>query len=475
MADSPAELAERALASLRAREEAQATVTSERSLLLRFARSQPTQATRIDDLTVELTVLRDGQAGSASTNRTDDEGLAACARAAQQAAEAAARAAHQPAAGGGAARESGDSPGTAPHPGLPEPGPVRGHEGHEAETALLDPARGGAALEAAFAAAAAHGAEAHGVWTAAETELAIASTRGVALSDRLTDAFMKVTAIAPTGRSGYAATAATDSKALDGHGLADRAAAKAALGGPSAEPARLEPGDYPVVLEPPAVGELLTWFGSLALNGLTFAEGTSGLSGRLGERVAAARINLSDSPRYRGTLPRAFDLEGVPKRPVPLIQDGVALGVVHDRRSAALAGEGTESTGHALAPAGASGGPAPTNLVLVGGGAADEAELCAPIQHGVYVTRLWYTNAVRPKETLLTGVTRDGTFLIENGEVTRPLADLRLGDSVLGALARTQELSASPVLTSEGEFYGRRFATGVVCPALRVEGLRFTG
>ena len=84
------------------------------------------------------------------------------------------------------------------------------------------------------------------------------------------------------------------------------------------------------------------------------------------------------------------------------------------RRSPATA----RSTGHALAPGGDAAGPHPTNLVLAGGGAADEAELCAPVERGVYVTRLWYANVVRPKETLITAVTRDGTFLIEDGRVT---------------------------------------------------------
>ena len=190
-------------------------------------------------------------------------------------------------------------------------------------------------------------------------------------------------------------------------------------------------------------------------------------------RVAAPAINLSDSPRFARTLPRAFDLEGVPKAPLPLVQDGVAQNVVHDMRSAAMAG--ARSTGHALSPFGGARGPLPTNLVLVGGGATDVEELCAPIERGVYVTRLWYTNPVRPKETLITGVTRDGTFLIEDGRVTRPLHDLRLTDSVLDLLGRVQALTATPVLTSEGGFYGRRFAHGVVCPALRASSMRFTG
>jgi predicted Zn-dependent protease len=189
--------------------------------------------------------------------------------------------------------------------------------------------------------------------------------------------------------------------------------------------------------------------------------------------VVAPSINLSDSPRFPATLPHAFDAEGVPKNPMPLIQDGVAHAVVHDTRSAALAG--TRSTGHALQPGGSPWGAFPTNLVLVGGGAADEAELCAPIERGIYVTRLWYTNAVRWNETLITGVTRDGTFLIEDGRIAAPIEDLRLTDSILRVLEGTQALTQKQVLWNEGEFYGRRLANGVVCPAVRLAGMRFTG
>jgi predicted Zn-dependent protease len=228
------------------------------------------------------------------------------------------------------------------------------------------------------------------------------------------------------------------------------------------------------VLAPAAVGEMLEWLAFTAFNGLAHAEGRGALVGRLGQRVAAPSINLSDSPRYPKTLPRAFDAEGVPKRPVPLIQDGVAHSVVHDTRSAAVAGGGARTTGHALEPGGTTSGPAPTNLVLVGGGAADEAELCAPVERGVYVTRLWYTNVVKAKETLITGVTRDGTFLIEGGRIAAPTDDLRLTDSVLDVLAGAQALTASHRLWSEGEFYGRRFAYGSVVPALRSASMRFT-
>jgi predicted Zn-dependent protease len=242
--------------------------------------------------------------------------------------------------------------------------------------------------------------------------------------------------------------------------------------GPLAE---VGPGTYPVVLGELAVGELLGFLGGLAFNGLAYTEGRSALVGRLGTRVAAASINLSDSPRFRGTLPRAFDAEGVPKAPIPLIQDGVAHRIVHDTRSAARAGGGAASTGHALAPGGSPWGPAPTNLVLIGGGADGVDELAAPIERGLYVHRLWYTNPVLPQETLLTGVTRDGTHLIEDGAITRPVRDVRFTDTILNVLGGVQALGARPRLVSSAEFYGRRFATGTVCPPVRVAGLRITG
>ena len=447
---SPLDIAERALAA--AAGEALVTVTRERSVMLRFARSRPTQATAVDDLTVEVAALRNGHVGRAATNRTDAVGL-------RQAADAAALAA-ETAAVRGAGR----------FPGFPGPAAPRAHGGHDAETAAVEAATGGEALAATFAAAGAAGVDAGGIWTAAETETAIASSAGALLSDRVTDAFMKVVAIAPSGLSGYAAAAAVAQSRIDARALAERAAGKAMRG---AEPTQLPAGDYPVVFEPHAVSEILWVLGQAAFDGLAHGEGRGALSGKLGAQVASPAINLSDSPGFPSTLPRGFDAEGVPKAPLPLIEDGVARAVVHDTRSGALAG--ASSTGHAMVAGGAVKGPRPTNLVLVGGGEAGEEELCGQIERGVYVTRLWYTNVVQPGETLFTAVTRDGTFLIEDGVVTRPLTDMRVTDSALGVLARTRALGSRASLSSDGEFYGRRFATGSVCPPLLVEGVRFTG
>ncbi len=455
-----AELAERAVAE--AAPNGLALVTHERSLMLRFAAGRATQATAIDDFTLDIAVPLEGHVGRASTNAVSDAAIADCAERARLAAEAA------------AVTGEGGFPGFTPRPqpaatpadaaSLPDP--------FDAATAELDPATGAAALEAAFSVAAGHGVEAHGIWTVAEQEQAWALGVGSAGAERRTDAFMKVICIAPSGRSGFAASSSVAAADLDANALAERAALKATADG---EPAELPPGEYPVVFEVDAVGWLCDLLAGCAFNGLAHAEGRGALDGKLGDAVAAPQINLADSPAHPRTLPRSFDAEGTPKGPIPLIQDGVARGVAHDIRSAALAGNGAVTTGHALAPGGDASGPHPTNLVLAGGGAADETELCAPIERGVYVTRLWYANVVRPKETLITAVTRDGTFLIEDGRVTRPLRDLRLTDSVLNILSRTSALSREQRLASDGEFYGRRFAYGVVCPAIRADAVRFTG
>ncbi len=445
-------LADRAL--LRAPGEALVTVSHERSQLSRFARSRPTQATAVDDLAVEITCVRDGHTATARARGTDDDAVR----------EAAGRAAEAAAASARTGRGS--------YPGLPGPAdPPPPHDGWDAETARLDPAAGGRALEAAFAAAERHGLEAFGIWTAGEVRTAVASTTGVRALDAVTDSFVKVICRDGGERSGFSAAAAKSARALDTSRVAEEAARKAAPG----ERADLPAGEYDVVLDADAVGVLLEFVGALAFNGLAHAEGRGALVGRLGRRVAAASINLADTPRFKSTLPRAFDAEGVPKRPLPLIQDGVAHRVVHDTRSAALAGRGARSTGHALAPGGALGGPEPTNLVLVGGGARDIHELAQPIERGLYVTRLWYVNAVHAKRTLLTGMTRDGTFLIENGLITRPVRDVRFSDEALRILDATEALTARPRLVTQGEFYGRRFASGVVCPALRARGFRVTG
>ncbi len=113
--------------------------------------------------------------------------------------------------------------------------------------------------------------------------------------------------------------------------------------------------------------------------------------------------------------------------------------------------------------------------MLAGGDAASIMELCEPIERGLFVTRLWYVNVVDGRRALLTGTTRDGTYLIEDGALGRPVKDVRFTDSVLRLLSATEALTTSVRLVSDTNFYRRRFASGVVCPGLRASGFRVTG
>jgi predicted Zn-dependent protease len=451
MTAEPLDIAQRALDQLKG--DGQVLVSRERSLLSRFARSRPTQATEIDNTVVHVLSVVDGQTGGATTNALDDESLRAAAGQARAAAEAAARS------------------GSGEYPGPAASGEIARHDGHDPDTARLDPTEAGSALAAAFAEAESAGLEAFGIWTAAEVTTGVATSTGIAAADRVTDAYMKVICRDARGRSGFASATSKRAADIGAAALAARAAAKVTPD----EPAALEPGEYPAVLEADAVGLLLEFLGWLAFDGLAHAEGRGALVDKLGAPVAAPSVTISDEPLSTATLPRSFDAEGVAKRNLPLIDAGVARNVVHDLRSAARAGEAAVSTGHALAPGGDQWGAFPTNLVMSGGDAVGEDELAAPIERGIYVTRFWYVNPVHPRETLLTGMSREGTFLIEDGRVTRPARDVRFTDSILRMLSATQAMTRGTRLVSEGEFYGPRFATGVVCPAIRVDGFRVTG
>ncbi len=457
MSQAAAELAQRALA--RAGADALVQVTRERSLLLRFAASRPTQATAVDDVTVEVAVLHDGHVGRAATNRSRRRRPRRLRRASRAAPPQAAAAAA----------------GTGAYPGFPVPRPGRAHDGHDPATAALDPARGGAALAAAFEAARPAALEAHGVWTAGEVETAVAGA-GEVVADRVTDAFMKVDLHRPAQRAqrlrGAAAPCAA--AALDPAALAAQAAAKAVARAASRR--RSSPASYPVVLE-----------AARARHAARTSSGRSPSTGSRTPRTAArspagsARawpppaINLSDSPRF-ATHAAARDRRRGRAQGAAAADPGRRRAPRRARHAQRGARGRASRPATRSRPAARPTGPAPTNLVLAGGGAADEQELCAPIERGIYVTRLWYANVVRPKETLVTAVTRDGTFLIEDGRISRPLADLRMTDerprrSQPRAGADGSRSSSSPRASSTAA----ASPTGSVCPAVRIGALRFTG
>jgi len=206
----------------------------------------------------------------------------------------------------------------------------------------------------------------------------------------------------------------------------------------------------------------LAWVG---FGGRALHEGRSCFTGREGQQVAAPTVSIYDDATAPGTLGLTFDFEGVPRSRVDLIRDGIFLGGVYDRRTAKLAG--TQTTGHALPPPNPE-GPFPLNL-FIEPGPSNLEEMIAATERGLLVTRFHYTNIVHQVESTITGMTRDGTFLIEDGQVTKPVKNLRFTQSILEALSHTEMIGRDTELASEFFFSASRV------PALKISSFNFSG
>jgi predicted Zn-dependent protease len=261
--------------------------------------------------------------------------------------------------------------------------------------------------------------------------------------------------------SGYEEGYARDVNALDIEELALRALAMARR---SAEPERdLPAGQYTVVLAPECTATMLNFLTWLGFSGKDYLDGSSFMVGRMGEPVTGSQITITDDPLDPRTLGLPCDAAGVPKQRLALIDSGVARGVAHDANSAKRAG--TASTGHDTGW----NRPGPMNLVLAPGSSTREA-IIGKVKRGVYISRFHYTNVVDPLNTVITGMTRDGTMLIENGEMTRGLTNFRFTQNVLAALANAEEISGDQM------YYGTFWGSGCLVPdALLINDFNFSG
>ena len=237
---------------------------------------------------------------------------------------------------------------------------------------------------------------------------------------------------------------------------------------PTTPPVSVDPGEYAVVLRGPAVADLLAFLGHLGFAGNGEVEGWTCLARRRGKKVAPPFVSLVDDPRSRETIPAAIDYEGTDAKRTPLIEKGVARDVVTDLLTAGRLGK--KVTGHALPPEAPSGdfGPLPNHLLL-DPGPASEDELVKETRNGLLVTRFHYVRTVDPGLGVITGMTRDGTYVIENGEVARPARNLRFTESVLTAIAGIS------LLGKERRIYAsERGGSCVTAPALATGSFRFT-
>jgi predicted Zn-dependent protease len=306
----------------------------------------------------------------------------------------------------------------------------------------------------------AEGCTAAGIQSAENELKLVMNSRGLEVADLDTRTEISLTAFKDDG-AGWSTDIAAQREAIDERAIAGQAVRKA-VATRNARP--IEPGSYTVILEPSAVASLLLFASYKGFGAQQIEEGSSFLAGHLGQKVVGDNVTIADDCHHALAVGHTFDGEGVPRATVPLIDHGVACGVVHDRATAHRFG--CRSTGHAT-PQPSSSGPIASNLVLAGGSGGTEA-LMRGVDRGVLVTQFHYTNMVEPTQLTLTGMTRNGTFLVEHGEAGRPVKNMRFTQSLVEALRHVSGLGGDASLSSA------LFGGYTVVPSVRIDGFHFS-
>jgi PmbA protein len=349
---------------------------------------------------------------------------------------------------------------------LPGPKPIPEIETFSENISRLTPIRKAKMIKGILTSVRRRELKASGAFSNGEVELAVVNSLGVEAYQKFSDLFFHLI-VENEKSSGYASFVARDPDQLDVDSLTQEAIRKTSR----EEPIQVEPGEYEVILEPYAVSELLSFLGYLGFHALAVQEGRSFFSNRFGEKMVDEKVTIYDDGLDPEGLQVPFDFEGIPKKRVTFFDRGVATEVTYDSFTAGR--EGKDSTGHGLiAPNTA--GPIPINLFMRGGESSLE-EMIQSVRRGIYVTRFHYTNVVEPMKAVITGMTRDGTFLIEEGEIKRPIKNLRFTESIMRALSQVTAISKDRRICSEGTVYSRRFVTGTVVPAIKIDGFNFSG
>jgi PmbA protein len=349
---------------------------------------------------------------------------------------------------------------------LPEQKPIPKVDTFSKKIGRLAPDKKVKMIKGLFALVKERGLQVSGAFSNGEVELAVVNSLGIEAYQRYSDLFFHLI-VEDQKSSGYASFVSRDPDQLNIDFLAKEAIEKASKG----EPIQIEPGEYEVILEPYAVSELLSFLGYLGFHALAVQEGRSFFCNEFGKKMVDEKVTIYDDGLDPKGLQVPFDFEGIPKQKVFFFENGVAKGVAYDSFTAGR--EGKVSTGHALIAPNTE-GPIPINLLMKEGNSSLE-EMVRSVRRGIYVTRFHYINVVEPMKAVLTGMTRDGTFLIEEGEIKSPIKNLRFTESVLRALSRVSAISKDRRVCSEGTVYSRRFVTGTVVPAIKVEGFNFSG
>ena len=434
-------LADRAIEMSQA-EQTEVVVVAPHSSLTRFANNYIHQNVEQQDLDVRVRSVVGKKIGVASSNDTSDEGLKNVVDRALNLAR------HQ--------RDNAD------FHSLPSPQPIQEVEVYVEATARTGPEERAAVVGQICDASSRAGLTAAGAFRTAATEIVIANSLGVFAYQRDTLADINTVVMSDHG-SGHAERVSPDVGDIDGEAVAKEAIDTALI---NINQIEIEPGEYDVVFQEYAVADILDFFGYLSFGAQAYQEKRSFMAGRIGEQVMGESITLYDDGLSLESSPNPFDYEGVPRKPVTFVENGVAKGVVWDTYTAGKDAEDRESTGHAL-PAGSTFGPIPSNMFLTTGDATID-EMVESTKKGIFVSRFWYTRPVHPLNVVVTGMTRDGTFLIEDGKITSPVKNLRFTQSYLEAMNRVEAIGKETMLHQAIAGVSR-------IPALKIAKWTFTG
>ncbi len=423
-------------------DQAEAILVGGSSALTRFANSTIHQNVFEKDNVVYLRVAKGKKIGVATSNLTDDESLKQLAKKAADIAEA-----------------------QVPNPnfeGFARSERAPRIEAFHTETLECSPQRRAENVKAVIDAAGRFNFLAAGSHSTSARELVFLNSLGTEQYHRFTSVFMNTVVMAPTS-SGYADSSCLNIGDLDPGKLGEEATRTCAE---SQNPRELEEGQYDVVITPYALNSLMNWLSYIGFGADCFQDGSSFMSGNLGESIMGKNISIWDDGLDPAGVPLPFDFEGVPKQRVSIIEDGIAKGVVHNTISARKGK--TATTGHALPPDEET-SALPLNTFFSTGDKTEE-EMIASMERGLFVRRFHYVNGLlAPRKALFTGMTRDGTFFVENGKIKYPVKNLRFTHSMLDAFSNVEMITREPKLLIS-DWMG-----AALLPGLKIKNFNFSG
>ncbi len=419
-------------------EETEASITGTSYSLTRSANNAIHQNVSEEDLNISVRAVSDHRTARASTNKTDDDSIRETCEAALE-----------------LARLQPPDPEMLP---LPGPQTYRVVNRLDQETAQLSPQVRAETVRQVIDRAEKDHLTAAGVFSSGSSAQALYNSRGISAFHEESVSEFSVTMLGETS-SGWAKRTGQQGRTLGVDELADRAARKALS---SREPREVPAGKYTVILEPSAVMDLLGFF-LLDFGGLAVDEQRSCFTGRVGAKVMGENIQIHDDVYHPSQSGAPFDGEGVPRQRVTLVENGVVKNLVYCRQTAQKMK--TQPTGHGF-PLPNEYGEAPLNLVFEGGHHSEE-EMIRSTTRGLLVTRFWYIREVDPYTKILTGMTRDGTFLIEDGELKYGVKNFRFNQSLLEMLNQVEMMSA-PVRAAGEE------SVEMVVPTMKVKDFNFS-